>query len=841
MKNIIKSLIVLVLLFNTVPVQVNAIDSRFGQSNGSSEETTTSNEKENMTVTYQVDFQDIHGNALHESALLKGNLGEHYDLRASLVIPEIDGFVIDEKHFDQVVTGTIEKELRIILIYNEHSDVTNIEQLEEELPSTEAEVKPSVTYSTHLSSLGWFEDSQWKKDGEISGSSEAGFQAEAIKLKLEDSDSLIEYRSHIQDIGWEKDYAKDGEVSGTTWKGKALEAVQIRLSGGLTQTYELFYRSFVSGYGWLSWASGDQVSGTIGLALPIEAIQVQLVKKGDAKPDTSGHPYLQKPTIVYESHVTNKGWLASVSDGNLSGTVGQALELQAIKAKIFSQNLTGGIEYRGHVENLGWQDYQTNYQMVGTTGHNLQLEAIQMRLTGELVDYFDLYYRSHVANIGWLSWAKNDSIAGSTGLGFSIEAVEIKLVPKGQAAPSDISRPHVNRPSLSFDVHVQDKGWLGLVGEGGVIGTTGQNKQVEAINAQISNGGLTGTIQYRTHIENIGWVNYVSAGQLSGTTGRNLQVEAVEMRLTGELAKYYDIYYQAHVQNFGWLDWAKNGDSAGSANFNYQMEALVVRLIRKGDPAPGATTTPFRNDAFKLKMTRVQDLLNRKYNSGNYGIYVKSVGNERVAGINMNTEFIAASTGKLPGIYYTQKLLNEGRLQMNNQWNYNGNVNSFKGVYSPWGAGILPKAPTYTNYSLQQALQYTIQYSDNVGANFLGYYACGGYNRAFLNEINRVTGRNWNNFVLMASARANGLLMESIYKIGGVANTYLQNTVFDDQRIPKYLPVRVGHKIGDVYDNRHDVAIVYTPIPYILSVMTKNNTSYETISVLSKEIYDIMK
>ena len=83
--------------------------------------------------------------------------------------------------------------------------------------------------------------------------------------------------------------------------------------------------------------------------------------------------------------------------------------------------------------------------------------------------------------------------------------------------------------------------------------------------------------------------------------------------------------------------------------------------------------------------------------------------------------------------------------------------------------------------------------------------------------------------------------MEAIYHQGGNANKYLQNTSFDNQRIPKYLPVKVGHKIGDVFDYRHDVAIVYAKEPYILSVMTKNYQSYESISKLSLEIYNILK
>ncbi|MDF0480699.1 class A beta-lactamase-related serine hydrolase [Vagococcus sp. PNs007] len=61
------------------------------------------------------------------------------------------------------------------------------------------------------------------------------------------------------------------------------------------------------------------------------------------------------------------------------------------------------------------------------------------------------------------------------------------------------------------------------------------------------------------------------------------------------------------------------------------------------------------------------------------------------------------------------------------------------------------------------------------------------------------------------------------------------------QRIPKYLPVKVGHKIGDLDDYRHDIAIIYAKESYILAVMTQNYITYEQISILSKEIYDILK
>lgn len=37
----------------------------------------------------------------------------------------------------------------------------------------------------------------------------------------------------------------------------------------------------------------------------------------------------------------------------------------------------------------------------------------------------------------------------------------------------------------------------------------------------------------------------------AGTSGQGLRLEAVQMRLTGELAEYFDVYYQAHSSDYG--------------------------------------------------------------------------------------------------------------------------------------------------------------------------------------------------------------------------------------------------------------------------------------------------
>lgn len=241
------------------------------------------------------------------------------------------------------------------------------------------------------------------------------------------------------------------------------------------------------------------------------------------------------------------------------------------------------------------------------------------------------------------------------------------------------------------------------------------------------------------------------------------------------------------------------------------------------------------------KLARVQRLLDTKYRSPNFGIYVTSLADGSSASVNGTKIFTAASTGKLPAMYYTQKMINQKQKDPNRLYQYTDAINQMP-VYSYMrgGAGILQGKPYGSYYSLDTMLNWTAKYSDNQGANFLGYYGANQYESKMRNEISNIIGRTWVS-PFQVSAKENAMLISAMYRQGGQVLGYMQNTVFDNQRIPKYLPVKVAHKIGDVGSYVHDVAVVYTDSPYVLSVMTQNGTSYETISILSKEIYDIMK
>ena len=80
---------------------------------------------------------------------------------------------------------------------------------------------------------------------------------------------------------------------------------------------------------------------------------------------------------------------------------------------------------------------------------------------------------------------------------------------------------------------------------------------------------------------------------MSGTTGQKKRMEAIQIKLTGEMAKKYDVYYKVHSQNYGWLGWAKNGERAGTEGLALRMEGIQVQLVEKGTKAPEGSQKAF--------------------------------------------------------------------------------------------------------------------------------------------------------------------------------------------------------------------------------------------------------
>ena len=95
--------------------------------------------------------------------------------------------------------------------------------------------------------------------------------------------------------------------------------------------------------------------------------------------------------LTYQTHVQSYGWQNDVGQGKISGTVGQAKRLEAIRINVHSTE--GSIRYRTHVQTYGWQDWAYDGEESGTVGQAKRLEAIQIELTGGLAEHYEVYYR----------------------------------------------------------------------------------------------------------------------------------------------------------------------------------------------------------------------------------------------------------------------------------------------------------------------------------------------------------------------------------------------------------------------------------------------------------------
>ena len=383
------------------------------------------------------------------------------------------------------------------------------------------EQKPSILYRTHIENIGWEKD--FIKDGETSGTSHQSKRLEAIQIKLDTTlKGGIEYRTHVQSIGWEKSFVKDGETSGTSHQSKRLEAIQIRLYGDVADKYDVYYRVHAQNIGWMSWAKNGESAGTAGYSYRLEAIQIVLLEKGvepTIPTDTKTIYSYKQPQLSYQTHVQNIGWQNRVVDGVIAGTSGKSLRLESISIQLMNPEYTGDILYRSYVQDYGWLGWKKNGEISGTSGESKRMEAIQVKLTGEISNHYDVYYRVHAQNFGWMAWAKNGESAGTAHHSCRLEAIEILLVEKGNSPPA---RGDV-KTNVSF---VESSGWQIIDGKKYYIYQDGTSaKYISKINGRRYEFTGNGELQYENikliidvskYNGNIDWDKVWNSGEIDG-------------------------------------------------------------------------------------------------------------------------------------------------------------------------------------------------------------------------------------------------------------------------------------------------------------------------------------
>ncbi|CAF1388355.1 unnamed protein product [Rotaria sordida] len=129
-------------------------------------------------------------------------------------------------------------------------------------------------------------------------------------------------------------------------------------------------------------------------------------------------------TITIDAHIENIGWSNNYQLGQVVGTEGRSLRLEAYR--INSNPYTSAISYRSHVEDVGWLNYVNTNEISGTTGQSRRLEALQINIQPSIAQ--NVYYRCHLQNIGWTGWVGNNEVCGTTGQHRRLEAFVLNML-----------------------------------------------------------------------------------------------------------------------------------------------------------------------------------------------------------------------------------------------------------------------------------------------------------------------------------------------------------------------------------------------------------------------------
>ncbi len=441
--------------------------------------------------------------------------------------------------------------------------------------------KDKLTYSAHVQDYGWLFGS---KNGQVAGTVGINKKLEAIRIDLQSVDGVsVEYQSHVEDYGW-MDFVSNGQISGTSGENKRLEAVWIKLSGTNADKYDIYYRTHVSDFGWMDWAKNGQSAGSEGYGKQIEAIQVVFQPKGEDAPGDTEEPFrynLSNVALRYQAHVQDIGWQVPVGNGEVAGTEGRALRVEAFTMESDIEGLE--VSYASSVQDIGWQSFQKEGAVSGTVGMAKQVEAVKIQLSGKNKDNYEIFYRVHVSGLGWLGWAKDGQEAGTQGYHYQLEAIQIMLLPADSSYAPEVGNSFRSESTeIAYQAHVREIGWQNAVMNGTEAGTTGRALSIEALAIALKNQGYSGDLSYQAHVSELGWQDWKQGGQICGTTGRALAMEAIKIDLTDDMKLNYDVYYRVHARAFGWLGWAKNGEMAGTQGCAKPMEAVQIKLVKKG-------------------------------------------------------------------------------------------------------------------------------------------------------------------------------------------------------------------------------------------------------------------
>lgn len=140
------------------------------------------------------------------------------------------------------------------------------------------------------------------------------------------------------------------------------------------------------------------------------------------------------------------------------------------------------VTYNVYLSNYGWSEEKHGGEVAGKDdGSNI--EGFYAKLDDSLKGMYSIEYRTYISGFGWTEWARDGEYTGSKDYGLAITSLDVRIVYSDVSlyASNGTGQAYYERPSVQYNVHMQDYGWLGTVGTSQVSGKPNQGKRVEAI------------------------------------------------------------------------------------------------------------------------------------------------------------------------------------------------------------------------------------------------------------------------------------------------------------------------------------------------------------------------
>ena len=132
-------------------------------------------------------------------------------------------------------------------------------------------------------------------------------------------------------------------------------------------------------------------------------------------------------------------------------------------------------------------------------------------------------------------------------------------------------------PQVKYRAYVGSK-WTSWKSDGATVGNA--KKKFQIISLKMAKSSWSGKVKFRIYQKGKGWSKWATNGARLGTKGWFMR--GVQAKLTGKLAKRYDILYRAYVEGQGWQPWTLNGGTAGSTGKLGQIQKFEAKLVPRG-------------------------------------------------------------------------------------------------------------------------------------------------------------------------------------------------------------------------------------------------------------------